>query len=290
MVDCLEECKTGLEECKTGPTRKAVILAAGQGTRMRRPVAGARLTREQAQVAVTGVKGLIPIAGRPFLDYALHALAEAGIRQVCLVVSPGADALRSHYGSLAARRLEISFAVQKQPLGSADALLAAESFAAGEPFLIVNSDNFYPPSVLRALRDLGGSGLIAFDRARVLARGEGNVSGERMAAYAVLDLNAEGDLRRIVEKPDAATYASLKEPVLVSFNCWHLTSVIFTACRQVAPSSRGELELPTAVGYAIQELGGRFRAAISDEPVLDLSNQGDIESVEERLRHLRIDL
>lgn len=276
---------------------------------MRQSVDGAKLTRQQAEVAATGVKGMIPIAGRPFLDYCLHALADAGMREVCLVVSPDADALRAYYtdletgrfepgrfktGRLESRRLKISFAVQAEPRGSADALLAAESFTAGESFLVVNSDNFYPASVLRSLRELGGdlgdSGLVAFDRKRFLTGGASNVTAERMAAYAVLELDAEGDLLRIVEKPDAATYAALREPVLVSFNCWHLTAAFFTACRQVSPSSRGELELPTAVGHAIHNLGQRFRTTLSDEPVLDLSNQGDIESVEARLRHFRVDL
>ena len=65
-------------------TTRAVILARGLGTRMRRSDAEADLSDDQAAVAATGVKALIPI-GRPFLDYVLSALADAGIVSVCLV-------------------------------------------------------------------------------------------------------------------------------------------------------------------------------------------------------------
>lgn len=257
---------------------------------MRRPMAGARLSREQAAVADTGVKALIPIAGRPFLDYSLHALAEAGIGDVCLVVSPRHEALKSYYRQLATRRITVTFATQEVPRGSADALLAAADFAGGDAFLVVNSDNYYPLEVLEGLRDLGGPGLVAFDRGRFLARGESNVTAERMAHYAILETTAGGDLGRIVEKPDPAVYAGLREPVLVSFNCWRFGPEFFAACRSVPPSSRGELELPVAVGQAIDVLGERFRVAVSDAPVLDLSNRGDVAPVEARLSGRPVEL
>lgn len=80
-------------------TDRAVILARGLGTRMRKAVQAAGLSEAQAAVAQTGVKALMPIK-RPFLDYVLSALADAGWRRVCLVIGPEHDALRSYYASL----------------------------------------------------------------------------------------------------------------------------------------------------------------------------------------------
>jgi glucose-1-phosphate thymidylyltransferase len=257
---------------------------------MRRPAADARLTPEQAAVADTGVKALVPIAGRPFLDYSLHVLAEVGIREICLIVGPRHEALVTYYRRLPTRRLEFVFAVQEEPRGAADALLAAADFAGKDEFLVLNSDNYYPVEVLAGLRDLGGPGLVAFDRGRFLARGGSNVTAERMAHYAILERTAGGDLAGIVEKPDRAVYAGLREPVLVSFNCWRFGHRIFEACRTVPPSSRGELELPAAVGHAIEVFGERFRMAVSDAPVLDLSNRGDVAAVESALRGRAVDL
>src|SRR5690606_15812717 len=94
--------------------REAVILARGLGTRMRRPDAAAALDREQSRVADAGLKAMIPI-GRPFLDYVLSALADAGVSDVCLVIGPEHDSVRTYYTeAVAPRRLRIRFAVQER--------------------------------------------------------------------------------------------------------------------------------------------------------------------------------
>lgn len=264
---------------------KAVILAAGLGKRMRR--GAEELTGQLASVAATGVKALIPVgtARRPFLDYSLHALAEAGLRRVCLVVGPDHDALRSYYAGLARERLEIGFAVQAEPRGTADAVLAAQLFAGDDPFVVVNSDNYYPPEALQLLQKLDGPGLVGFDR-RMLEGGETNIPAGRASAFAVIDA-PDGELRGIVEKPDAATLASFPEPVLLSLNCWRFSPRIFTACRSVPLSPRGELELPAAALLAVAS-GEPFRVVPSSAPVLDLTSPADVAGVEARLRDLEV--
>src|SRR6185437_10854030 len=109
---------------------KAIVGAAGRGTRMRAPT-GATLTAEQAAAADAGAKPLIPVgSARPFLDYSLSALADGGFVRVCLVVAPGDAAIRDRYSSeLRLERLEIAFAEQAAARGTADALLAARDFA-----------------------------------------------------------------------------------------------------------------------------------------------------------------
>ncbi|RPJ61364.1 MAG: hypothetical protein EHM24_26510, partial [Acidobacteria bacterium] len=197
--------------------RRAVVLARGLGSRMRR-AADAALDATQARVADTGVKAMIPI-GRPFLDYLLTALADAGITAVSLVIGPEHGVIRDYYTSkVVPSRLQIDFAVQERPLGTADAVLAAESAAAGEPFLAINSDNYYPPAVLAAVRALDGPGLAAFDPEALVRLG--NISASRVGAYAVLDVDENGSLRRIVEKPDESTWAAIGRKAPVSMNCW----------------------------------------------------------------------
>lgn len=265
--------------------RKAVILARGLGTRMRRSTEAAAST-EQARVADTGVKALIPI-GRPFLDYVISALADAGLTDVCLVIGPEHDALRAQYGDATRfTRVHVSFAIQDQPLGTADAVLAAEAFAGDDDFLVLNSDNYYPGAAYAALRDLDGPGLPGFSRRGLLA---GNVTAERLASFALLDVAADQYLIRIVEKPDADTLARFGEHALVSMNCWRFDARIFAACRLVRPSARGELELPGAVQLAI-EAGVRFRVVPVDLPVLDLSTRQDIDPVARGLRNVAVEL
>src|SRR3990172_9147481 len=107
---------------------------------------------------------MIPI-DRPFLDYVLSELADAGYSQVCLVIGPEHHLIRDYYLHQAPpERVRISFAIQEKPLGTADAVLAAKEFTGEELFLVINSDNYYPLEALSALRKLNGSGVALFDR------------------------------------------------------------------------------------------------------------------------------
>lgn len=263
---------------------------------MQRPGANGELSPEEAEAAATGVKALVPV-GRPFLDYVLHSLADAGIGQVCLVIGKDHSSLRERYEGNG-KRLDISIAVQEEPRGTADALLAAAAFinsalsnsvldsSDNGDFAMLNSDNYYPSDVLRQLQSLKGPGLVAFDRAGVLARGKTNLSHERMAAFAVVDVE-DGELRGLVEKPDPETYARFPEPVCVSLNCWRFSPSILDACRAVKTSPRGELELTDAVLHAL-ERGQRFEVAVSDAAVLDLTSRDDVGPVRERLAHQEV--
>lgn len=258
------------------PCTKAVILARGLGKRMREVDDGVSLDPAQSAAAESGVKGMIPI-GRPFLDYVLSSLADAGFTDVCIVVAPDYEEMKSYYTSeVTPKRLRVSFAVQSAAIGTADAVLAAEEFTAGEPFVVLNSDNYYPAKSLARLRTANGPATLGFARAGLLG---GNIPPERIAAYALLDVAPDGTLRRISEKPDASSLAALGNDVDVSMNCWRVTSEFFRACRDVQPSPRGELELPLAVQYAIDILGMRFKVIPVNEAVLDLSRRADIPRV-----------
>ena len=266
---------------KSAIAEKVVILARGLGTRMRRQDDTAAIDDRQAAMAASGVKALISV-GRPFLDYVLTVLAETGYRRVCLVVGPEHDVIRDYYGrQVQPRRLSVEFAVQEQPRGTADAVAAAEAFAADEPVVVLNSDNYYPAEALTALRSVDGPAVALFDRESMLCGS--NIAEERLRQFAVAEVDEQGFLARILEKPDAATLASLAEPILLGMTCWRFGPAIFAACRAIAPSARGELELPDAVQYAMDVLGQRFRALTIQAPVLDLSSRRDIAAVTDRL-------
>ena len=269
-------------------TDKAVVLARGLGKRMRRCDATAAMTNLQAAAADMGAKAMMPLStGRPLMDYVLSALADTGYQRACLVVGPQHQAVKDYYTRTARpRRIAIEFAVQDQPLGTADAVKAAEPFAAGEPFIVINGDNYYPIEALAAMRGLGRCGLAAFTEEGLLG---GNIPPSRVARFAMLEVGPGQMLRKIHEKPDEATLRSLARPLLVSMNCWRLGPSIFCACRAIEPSARGERELTSAVQYAIDRLGEAFEAVSFDLPVLDLSSRGDIASMSERLGGVEAD-
>ncbi|MGH7710236.1 MAG: nucleotidyltransferase family protein [Gemmatimonadaceae bacterium] len=264
---------------------KAIVLARGLGTRMQVSDTEAEVSIAQARAADVGHKAMMPLAfGRPFLDWVLSALADAGVRDICLVIAPDHVAIRHYYSALTLTRIRISFALQPEARGTADAVLAAEAFVRDERFMVLNGDNYYPADAYRALISLGGSGLAAFERESLLAHG--NIGPDRIARYALADVDEDGLLRRIVEKPDAAAMAAWSGPQFVSMNLWMLPREIFVACRAIRPSLRDEQELPVAVQYAIDELGVELRAVPMRGPgagVLDLTSRADIQTVTARL-------
>jgi dTDP-glucose pyrophosphorylase len=267
---------------------KAVILARGLGTRMRRESQSSLLQDSQRSLAAAGIKAMIPV-GRPFLDYVLAALADAGYRRVCLVIGPEHGLIRTYYTqTVQPKRISVEFAVQQQPLGTADAIAAAESFAGNDPFLVINSDNYYPTVALRALRHLDSMGLAGFDQKSLLQTS--NIPLERINQFAVIETDTKNHLRRIVEKPSAEDMAHLPQPLLISMNCWRFSPAIFTACRSIKPSSRGELEIPNAVAWHCLNSDEPFRVVTIHAGVLDLSYQTDIQFVAERLSKLHVEL
>ncbi len=266
---------------------KVVILARGLGTRMRRQDADVVLAPEQEAIAQQGLKALVPV-GRPFLDYVLTALAEAGYRFVCLVVAPEHTAIRDYYTRQAPpRRIQIYYAVQQEPRGTADAVAAAESFVQQDSFLMINSDNYYPVEALRRMREGTGSAVALFEQETMIRLG--NIPADRVRQFAVAQMNGTGCLNRILEKPAPETLASLPRPLWISMNCWRFRPTIFEACRRIGPSPRGEYEITDAVQYAIDHLGERFQTVLVQAPVLDLTSRKDILPVQQRLAGLPVD-
>ena len=251
---------------------------------MKQEGAPSALTVDQAAAAAAGAKGMMPIGTRPFLDYVLSALADAGCTQACFIVAPDHDSIRSYYEGVGRpTRLRVTYAVQPVADGTARAVASAEAFVGADAFLVLNSDNLYPVDVLRSLVTLGEPGLPAFEQASLVH--DSGFPADRVAAFAAVEIDPLGYLTRIVEKPGQTYYDAMGPKALVSMNVWRFDPRIFSACRDVPLSMRGEYELPEAVGLAVAR-GIHFRAVPARGAVLDLSRRSDIAVVSQRLAHL----
>lgn len=270
-------------------TTKAVILAAGRGTRMMDAPLPPGLTAAQQAAAKQGLKAMIPLGQPPipFLSYLLSGLADAGFREVCLVLSPAQDEIGEFLRHLRPSRLAVHTALQENPLGTAHAVLQAEPFAGSDSFVVINGDNLYPSRAVSRLRQLSKAGLLGFHQSTLIR--EGNIPAERINAFALIEV-ADGALARIVEKPDSVEAARFGADPLVSMNAWLLPPSIFQAARSISPSPRGELELQSAVSHAMSHFGERFEVVEAREGVLDLSNPSDIPAVEAKLAGVEVRL
>jgi NDP-sugar pyrophosphorylase family protein len=249
---------------------------------MREAAPHLRLESTQAAAADAGLKAMIPF-GRPFLDYVLHTLAEAGVNEAALVLGPEHEEVRDYYRRLAMTRIRIRFVEQARPLGTADAVSSARHWAGGSPFLVLNADNLYPVDVLRALVLGTHPALPGFERDSL------NLPPERLGAFALLERAPDGSLRRIQEKPGADAVMAAGPQALISMNLWRFDQRIFDACADVPLSARGERELPQAVGLAVSR-GIAFQVFPARGPVLDLSRREDIPRVAEALEGVAISL
>ena len=262
---------------------RALVLARGRGLRMRADDSSARLTLGQRHAASAGWKVLMPIGGRPFLDYVLSALADAGCREAGVVIGPEQrDAFLPyvHPSPATERRVRVTLVEQREPCGTADAVRSAAGWVGAEPFLVVNGDNLYPAAAVRSLMALEGPGTALFDRESLVH--ESNIPMDRVAEFALAELDATGNLARITEKPPAPTFGSIGGRALVSMNAWRFNRDVLRACEDVGPSARGEYELPAAVELAIAR-GVTMKAIVARGSVLDLSRQVDVEAVARRL-------
>ena len=269
-------------------TSKAVILARGLGTRMRKAATDeTELNSDQSRAADVGMKGMIPI-GRPFLEYVLSSLADAGFRKVCLVIGPEHDAVVHHFRVKSPpSRISIEFAIQEEPLGTADAVLAAESFTSGDSFAVLNSDNYYPSEALSRLRNAPAPAIAGFARS-ALAK-DGDVDQKKISRFGALTIDDDGYLLRIVPRAGEAV-AESGEEIYASMNCWLFDKRIFEACRRVSLSPRNELELPRAVQLGIDEMGMKFKVLRLSMSVLDMSTRSDIYRVQQRLQSVNVRL
>src|SRR5687768_16562110 len=108
---------------------KGLILSGGAGTRLR-------------PITHTSAKQLVPVANKPVLFYGIEALVRAGVRDIGIVIAPDTgDEIRAAVGDGGEFGARVSYVTQEKPLGLAHALLIAEEFLGGGPFVMYLGDN-----------------------------------------------------------------------------------------------------------------------------------------------------
>jgi glucose-1-phosphate thymidylyltransferase len=201
---------------------RGLILSGGRGTRLR-------------PITYTSAKQLVPVANKPILFFGLEALAASGVKEIGIVVGDTHQEIRDAVGDGAQWGVRVTYIPQPAPLGLAHAVLTAEAFLRGQPFVMYLGDNLIreplAPLVARFQTEAPAAQIL-------LAR----VPNPQEFGVAVL----EGErVVRLVEKP--ATPPS----DLALVGVYMFDDHVFDAARAIRPSGRGELEITDAIQYLI---------------------------------------
>jgi len=113
---------------------------------------------------------------------------------------------------------------------------------------------------------------------------ESNFSAERVRSFAVMEVDDELNLIRIVEKPPNPERYRTRYGILVNMNLWRFTPHIFQACEKIEPHPiRREYEITSAIQFLVDERIVAVKVIPVEAGVLDLTYRTDILSIEEKL-------
>ncbi len=197
---------------------KGIILAGGKGARL-------------YPLTISNSKQLLPVYDKPMIYYPLSLLLQAGLKEVLVITAPEpAQAFRRLLGDGERFGIRLSYRVQQQPQGIAQALLLGEDFLAGDTCCLILGDNLFH----------GGPGFAGQLRALAQLREGATVFAYPMAdprPFGVVELAADGRVLSLEEKPEQPK-ANTIVPGLYFYD-----QTAPALAGQLRPSGRGELEI-----------------------------------------------
>lgn len=203
---------------------KALVLSGGKGTRLR-------------PITHTSAKQLVPVANKPILFYGLEAIAEAGIREVGIVVGDTRNEIKSAVGDGSRFNLKVTYIEQEAPLGLAHAVKISEKFLDNDSFVMYLGDNL----IKDGIKDIVGEFISNKPNAQILLA---KVPHPEHFGVAELKANTVVKLEEKPKKPKSD---------LALVGVYMFDKNIIEAVNSIKPSKRGELEITDAIQWLIDK-------------------------------------
>jgi UDP-N-acetylglucosamine diphosphorylase/glucosamine-1-phosphate N-acetyltransferase len=228
---------------------KAVILAAGEGTRLR-------------PLTLTRPKHLIPVGEKCVIEYLLDAVKEAGINEILIVVHYRADQLEQFLGDGSKNDLKIKYLQQNEMKGTADAIKTVEPHA-NEDFLLIYGDLLTTSEVIRTV-------LMTHEKKKPTVS-MAVVQVKHPEHYGIVKLE-DTYIVDILEKPKLSEAPTN----LANAGVYVFSKEIFEKIRQTPPSPRGELEITDSFKLLIKEKKQILAVQIPAKDWFDIGRPWDL--------------
>lgn len=212
---------------------KAVILAAGEGKRLR-------------PITSTLPKPMIPIAGKPLLEHNLLSLKSAGIKNILLIVGYKEEIIKNYFGDGSKYNLHLEYISQDQYLGTAHATAYAKDFVGEDSFLLLYGDILVEKLIFTEIIDLFShkevEGLISL------------IQVQNPREYGIISVDNEHFVLKITEKP----LPDMNLGNLANAGIYIFSSLIFKAIEKTRMSIRDEYEFTDSMQILINDLNGKI--------------------------------
>lgn len=207
---------------------KAVILAAGKGTRMR------HLTAEIP-------KPMLQVAGKPVLEHIVRGLGGAGMREFCIITGYRAEVVEKYFGTGEALNVSICYRRQVVQDGTGKAPELAKDFVGNSSFMLMYGDILVDPAnypkMISAFFNSRAAALITVRH------------GEDVSQGAAVTFDEKFFMKDLVEKPPPGSVAS----PWYNAGVYIFSPVLFKYTATLQKSARGEFELPDAMRAMVAE-------------------------------------
>lgn len=230
---------------------KAVILTAGEGTRMR-------------PLTTTRPKTMLITGGKPLIQYNIEALRDGGIKDITLVVGYKKEVIEEYFGDGSDFGVHINYAVQEGQLGTAHAIASAEKFI-DESFIVLNGDIIVSYDLIRNLIE------------KYATRTSNNVKSvmtlievDNPSNYGIVSMMND-KIIDIIEKPEPEKAPSN----LANAGIYLFSLEIFDAIRKTELSERGEYEITDSLDIELSE-GWEILGLISNEKWMDVGRPWEL--------------
>lgn len=205
---------------------KAIILSAGEGSRMR-------------PLTLTKPKTMLPVAGKPIIQYNIESLRDNGINDILLIVRYKEEIVRNYFGDGSDFGVNISYKIQKDFLGTANAISYGEDFI-DDSIIVLNGDIILDDEIIHEI--IKKYNYLSPDTLMLLTE------VEDPSAFGVVEIE-NGNIKNIVEKPKREEAPSN----LVNAGIYIFNKDIFDKIRETEISERGEYEITDSVSLQIED-------------------------------------